>query len=58
MRIGIDRPRKGADVVQYVLGKVNKKDRKILDTSFENSLDILDSVIKGKWQQPKLELHT
>ena len=58
MRIGIDRPRKGADVVQYVLGKVNKKDRKILDTSFENSLDILDSVIKGKWQQAMLELHT
>ena len=58
MRIGIDRPRKGADVVQYVLGKVNKKDRKILDTSFENTLDILDLIIKSKWQQAMLELHT
>ena len=58
MRIGIDHPRKGADVVKYVLSKVNKKDRKILDTSFESTLDILDSVIKGKWQQAMLELHT
>ena len=58
MRIGIDHPRKGADVVKYVLSKVNKKDRKILDASFENTLDILDLVIKGKWQQAMLELHT
>lgn len=58
MRIGIDRPRKGADVVKYVLSKVNKKDRKILDTSFENTLDILDLIIKSKWQQAMLELHT
>ena len=58
MRIGIDHPRKGADVVKYVLSKVNKKDRKILDTSFENTLDILDLVIKSKWQQAMLELHT
>ena len=58
MRIGIDHPRKGSDVVKYVLSKVNKKDRKILDTSFEKTLDILDSVIKGKWQQAMLELHT
>ena len=58
MRIVIDHPRKGADVVKYVLSKVNKKDRKILDTSFESTLDILDSVIKGKWQQAMLELHT
>ncbi len=58
MRIGIDHPRKGADVVKYVLSKVNKKDRKILDTSFENTLDILDLIIKSKWQQAMLELHT
>ena len=45
MRIGIDHPRKSADVVKYVLSKVNKKDRKILDTSFENTLDILLSLI-------------
>ena len=58
MRIGIDHPGKGADVVKYVLSKVNKKDRKILDTSFENTLDILDLIIKSKWQQAMLELHT
>ena len=58
MRIGIDHPRKGSDVVKYVLSKVNKKDRKILDTSFENTLDVLDSVFQGKWQQAMLELHT
>ena len=58
MRIGIDHPRKSADVVKYVLSKVNKKDRKILDTSFENTLDILDLIIKSKWQQAMLELHT
>ena len=58
MRIGIDHPRKGADIVKYVLSKVNKKDRKILDTSFENTLDILDLIIKSKWQQAMLELHT
>ncbi len=58
MRIGIDHPRKGADVVKYVLSKVNKTDRKILDTSFENTLDILDLIIKSKWQQAMLELHT
>ena len=58
MRIGIDHPRKGADVVKYVLSKVNKKDRKILDASFENTLDILDLVFKDKWQQAMLELHT
>ena len=58
MRIGINHPRKGADVVKYGLSKVNKKDRKILDTSFENTLDILDLIIKSKWQQAMLELHT
>ena len=58
MRIGIDHPRKSADVVKYVLSKVNKKDRKILDTSFEITLDIFDLVIKSKWQQAMLELHT
>ena len=58
MRIGIDHPRKGSDVVKYVLSKINKKDRKILDTSFENTLDIIDLVLKGKWQQAMLELHT
>ena len=58
MRIGIDHPRKSADVVKYVLSKVNKKDRKILDASFENTLDILDLVFKDKWQQAMLELHT
>ena len=58
MRIGIDHPGDGEDVVKYVLGKVNKKERAILDTSFENALDIMNLIFQGNWQRAMLELHT
>ncbi len=58
MRIGIDHPGDGKDVVKYVLGKVNKKERAILDTSFESTLDIMNLIFQDNWQRAMLELHT
>ena len=58
MRIGIDHPGDGKDVVNYVLGKVNKKERAILDTSFESTLDIMNLIFQDNWQRAMLELHT
>ena len=58
MRIGIDHPEKEEDVVNYVLSKFTKKERQLLETSFNNTLNIMDLIFSGNWQQAMLELHS
>ena len=58
MRIGIDHPEKGKDVVKYVLSKFTKKERQLLETSFKNTLNSMDLIFSGNWQQAMLELHS
>ena len=58
MRIGIDHPGKEEDVVKYVLSKFTKKERKLLETSFNNTLNLMDLIFSGNWQQAMLELHS
>ena len=58
MRIGIDHPEKEEDVVKYVLSKFTKKERQLLETSFNNTLNIMDLIFSGNWQQAMLELHS
>ena len=58
MRIGIDHPEGGKDVVMYVLSKISKKEKVLFDSSFENILDKIDLIFQGDWQQAMLKLHT
>tara|TARA_B100001123_G_scaffold190173_1_gene216990 strand:+ start:120 stop:698 length:579 start_codon:yes stop_codon:yes gene_type:complete len=58
IRIGIDHPEKEEDVVKYVLSKFTKKERQLLETSFNNTLNIMDLIFSGNWQQAMLELHS
>ena len=58
MRIGIDHPEKEEDVVKYVLSKFTKKERQLLETSFNNTLNSMDLILSGNWQQAMLELHS
>ena len=58
MRIGIDHPEKEEDVVNYVLSKFTKKERQLLETSFNNTLNLMDLIFSGNWQQAMLELHS
>ena len=58
MRIGIDHPEKEEDVVKYVLSKFTKKERQLLETSFKNTLNSMDLIFSGNWQQAMLELHS
>ena len=58
MRIGIDHPEKEEDVVNYVLSKFTKKERQLLETSFNNTLNSMDLIFSGNWQQAMLELHS
>tara|TARA_B100001123_G_scaffold442755_1_gene587092 strand:+ start:3498 stop:4076 length:579 start_codon:yes stop_codon:yes gene_type:complete len=58
LRIGIDHPGDRREVVKYVLSKVGKKERAILDTSFESAMEIMNFIFQGNWQRAMLELHT
>ena len=58
MRIGIDHPEKEEDVVKYVLSKFTKKERQLLEASFDNTLNLMDLIFSGNWQQAMLELHS
>ena len=58
MRIGIAHPEKEEDVVKYVLSKFTKKERQLLETSFNNTLNSMDLILSGNWQQAMLELHS
>jgi len=57
MRIGIDHPGE-EDVVKYVLSKFTKKEKKLLEISFNNTLNLMDLIFSGNWQQAMLELHS
>ena len=57
MIIGED-PEKEEDVVKYVLSKFTKKERQILETSFNNTLNLMDLIFSGNWHQAMLELHS
>jgi len=58
MRIGIDHPGKEEDVVKYVLSKFTKKERQLLETAFNNTLNSMDLIFSSNWQQAMLELHS
>tara|TARA_B100000029_G_scaffold413635_1_gene416744 strand:- start:1106 stop:1684 length:579 start_codon:yes stop_codon:yes gene_type:complete len=58
IRIGIDHPEKEEDVVNYVLSKFTKKERKVLETSFSNTLNSIDLIFSGNWQRAMLKLHS
>ena len=58
LRIGIGHPGKERDVTKYVLTKPNSKERDLMEINMKNSLEAIDLVIKSKWQEAMLNLHT
>lgn len=58
MRIGIDHPEEGKDVVKYVLSKISKKEKILFDSSFVSILDKIELIFQGDWQKAMLKLHT
>ena len=64
LRLGIGHPRDLAgdgrpmDVADYVLRRPQLTEQKLIDTSIENSLEILPLFLKGDPQTAMLELHS
>jgi PTH1 family peptidyl-tRNA hydrolase len=58
LRIGIDRPSHRGPVVNYVLGRPSKEERKAIDDVIEEALDAMDEIIAGELQRAMNRLHT
>lgn len=58
LRIGVGRPRAGQDTADYVLGNPSKTERKQIDSSISQSLDILPLIMEGEFQKAMQLLHT
>lgn len=58
LRIGIGHPSEEKDVIKYVLSKVSKKEREILENTFDDTLSAINPIFEGDWQKAMLELHS
>lgn len=57
LRIGVGRPT-SKEVVDYVLDRPSKSDRKQIDTGLEKAHDVLPLVLKGEFQKAMHKLHS
>lgn len=58
LRIGIGHPGIGRDVSAYVLKSANKTDQYAIDTAIDESLRVIDLIVRGEFPRAMNELHT
>ena len=58
LRIGIDHPNDRRAVVNYVLNRPSKADRKLIEQNLEDAADCLEDIISGNMQRAMNKLHT
>jgi PTH1 family peptidyl-tRNA hydrolase len=57
LRIGIDRPANGRQVVDYVLGRPSRADDDAIDDAIEQAADALPEILDGAFQRAMNRLH-
>jgi len=58
LRIGVGRPLRSKDVVDYVLKPPKKTEREKIDSALQNAFCILPDLLKGEFQKAMHTLHT
>ncbi|AWM81543.1 aminoacyl-tRNA hydrolase [Gammaproteobacteria bacterium ESL0073] len=58
LRLGIGHPGDKSLVSNFVLSKAPPKERQLLATSIEHSLDVLPDIIAGNWDKAMQQLHS
>lgn len=58
LRLGIGHPGDKSLVSNFVLSKAPSKERELLTTSIEHSLDILPDIVTGNWDKAMHRLHS
>ena len=58
LRVGIGHPGHRDQVVDYVLNKPSKTDRKLMDDAISDALNVLPELVHGKFQQAMHTLHS
>mgnify|MGYP001293516137 FL=1 len=58
LRIGIGRPGKGEEIIDYVLSKPKVDENKAIEKSIKNSFQSLEKALEGNWEYALKELHT
>lgn len=58
LRLGIGHPGDKSLVSNFVLSKAPPKERQLLTTSIEHSLDVLPDIITGNWDKAMHQLHS
>ena len=58
LRIGVGRPGSRDSVTPHVLGRPSQEDKKLIDESLDNSLNVMSLVFKGELEKAMQELHT
>ncbi|MGD9660202.1 MAG: aminoacyl-tRNA hydrolase [Porticoccaceae bacterium] len=58
LRLGIGHPGHASDVVDFVLRKAPPGEQALIESSIDNSLDIIPDLVAGKWNSAMKKLHT
>ena len=58
IRIGIGHPGNKDDVTDWVLTKFKSNDKKVLDDSFINLINVFDLICENKFNEAQLKLHS
>lgn len=58
LRIGVGHPGSRDSVTPHVLGRPSQEDKKLIDESLDNSLNVMSLVFKGELEKAMQELHT
>ena len=58
LRIGVGHPGSRDSVTPHVLGRPCQEDKKLIDESLDNSLNVMSLVFKGELEKAMQELHT
>ncbi len=58
LRLGIDRPEDGRQVVDYVLGRPSREDAAALEQAVVSAAEVLPEILAGEFQRAMHRLHT
>lgn len=58
LRIGINHPGNGHNVIDYVLKRPPKADRVLIESAMDAAMDVLPQIITGELQKAMHQLHT
>ncbi len=58
LRIGVGRPKNSHDVVDYVLDRPSKADRKSIDQAIATVQDVMPLILQGEMQKAMHQLHS